>query len=141
MPARKSKKKAKDMTKRSLILITALVLLVVIFVSWWVLYRDDRPVNSVANAPVTSGVSLVFSAPLSSKAKAVIENSEGKTVKTVDLEVGAQRYNIELPPAAYAARVESVDGKFAPTTSAAVTVVSGVLAELSITLPATEPSE
>lgn len=129
------------MSKRALIILTTLALLVGIVGAWNLIYNDTASAPTAANAPVVTGVSLVFDRQLTVDARAIITDSQKKTVKTEPLPKNAQRYNIELPPGVYQVHIEAKGDKFPPTPELNVAVQAGTLAESAISIPLTNPED
>lgn len=120
------------MSKRTVIIVTSLILLLAIGGAWFV--NHNRVSTTAANAPVTTGTSLVFSAPLPAKGTASVTTSDGKKVKDVTLDANSQRFNIELSPGVYQIAVTFSDKNLAPLPNQTITVSSGTLQETVITL-------
>lgn len=129
------------MSKRALIILTTLALLLGIVGAWSFIYNNTASAPTAANAPVVTGVSLVFNRQLTVDAKAIVTDGQKKVIKTEPLPKNAQRYNIELPPGAYWIRIEAKDNTFPPTPDLSVAVQAGTLAETLMTLPLAEPQD
>lgn len=130
--------KGETMSKRTLIILTTILLTIGIVVAWALMYRDTVSAPSVANAPIATGVSLVLNKPLVDDAKAVIAYDQKKLVKMVPLAKGAQRYNVDLPAGVYQIHIESEQNDFPATPSLTVAVEQGSLVEVAVSLPAAE---
>jgi hypothetical protein len=122
------------MTKRTTIIVTSLILVAAVTTAGVMVRRDNSTPSQTTNAPVSTGVSLVFDAPLASEFIATVTDSSNTVVKEVTLEKNASRFNLDLPSGVYTIGLKARDNSITPLPPETVTVGDGVLSELHINM-------
>lgn len=126
------------MSKRNLILVTTAILIIAVGVFALVSRPDTHKSSQTANAPIATGLSLLFDAPLTTELVATIKDNTGTTFKTVTLEPNASRFNLDMPSGIYQVAITAKDNSIPPLTPETITITDGVLSELHLTTPHAE---
>jgi hypothetical protein len=126
------------MTKRTTIILTTVVLVLAIGVAGIYLRSNNVSGSGTANAPVATGISLLFSEPLKTEYAVTVTDSEDKEVKKLTLEKSASRFNLDLPSGVYKVVVDSSDDQLPPFPTETIAVSDGTLAELHLNIPHAE---
>lgn len=119
------------MNKKLLLILTVTLLA---FGGLFLFLRDRSASNLKPNQSAVTGVTIVFSQPVS-KASLRVVDDQGGTVKQLDLASTDTRYNIELSPGVYNLTITSADNLFPPLESGAVTVTDQKLTPVNFEIP------
>jgi methionine-rich copper-binding protein CopC len=126
------------MSRRTTIILTTLVLLLGVVLAGVYIRDNNASGSGTVNAPVATGISLLFSEPLTSEFTAIVTDSDNKEVKTLTLEKAASRFNIELPSGVYQVTIKPKDNSLPPFPTSTITVSDGTLSELNLNIPHAE---